>query len=174
MDLFSDLSSHLRSYLASKGMAHDPNADVRDLLDLALNHEMKNVRPTPRQVFTSPEFQHKCLALDPGKQQALAEIIGKFQHGDDISGHLSKRSARPEETDALLAAWDIFHLHISSHMTNTADKFFARTRLVLFAHISDSATYLFHRHLSTWPRIPGDLDAPTDARHCGPLVASAS
>lgn len=75
MDLLSDLKGLVRSDLATKGIAHDPNADVRTLLHLALNHELKNVLPKPRQVLTSPEFDQKRLTLDAPKQQALADIL---------------------------------------------------------------------------------------------------
>jgi hypothetical protein len=151
MDLLSDLRGMLQSHLASNGIVHAPRADVRTLLHLALNYDMKNIQPMPRQIFRSREFEQKRLTLDSTQQQALGDIIAKFQHGDDVAGHLSKSSARPEETDYLLAAWDIFHLHISNHKTNPTDRFFARTGPVMFVHITDLAAYF----IDIYPHGPG-------------------
>ena len=81
-----------------------------------------------------------------------------------MTGHLSKGRSKPEETDPLLAAWDIFHLHISNHKANPTDTFFARSGPVMFAHITDSVAYFIdiYPHGKSFPSLGLD-------NNCSPL-----
>lgn len=141
MDLFSDLKRITQEQLTALGIVFDASADLQDLLLLALNHDLKTVRPVPRKVHCSTEFMAKRAQLDAQAENAVAEIIAKFEAGQDVNGHLSKSSIKAEETDALLADWKIHHLHISNHKKNPADKFYARTGPVMFAQILDDSVY---------------------------------
>src|ERR1022692_1317648 len=141
MDLLSDLKAILVQHLTTLGTHFKATDSAEQLLLLVLNHELKTVAPRPRTVHCSRKFQAKLSKLPVAQQQAANAIMLKFGKGDDINGHLSTGSARPKETDPLLADWRIHHLHISNHKKKPSDKFYARTGPVMFAQISDDAVY---------------------------------
>ena len=141
MDLFADLKRIVEQQLNALGVTFSAGADVQQLMLLALNHELKTVSQQPRRVHRSKEFTAKQAGLEATQQQAVSDILAKFEKGDDVNGHLSKSSAKPAETDALLADWKIHHLHISNHKDKPSDMFFARTGPVMFAHVAPNDVY---------------------------------
>lgn len=141
MDLLADLRRIVEAHLKTLGMAYSATDKLEDLMLFAINHELKTVKPQPRRAHLSKEFSQKRAQLVTAQQQAADAIIKKFEHGDDVNGHLSKASVKPEETDALLADWKIHHLHISTHKKDPSDKFYVRTGPVMFARIEENAVY---------------------------------
>lgn len=141
MDLFSDLKKIVEQHLTTIGVTFPATADLKELMLMALNHELKTVSQQPRTVRCSKEFSAKQSVLTVPQQQAVGDIFAKFAKGEDVNGHLSKSSAKPAETDALLADWKIHHLHISNHKDKPSDTFFARTGPVMFAHVASSDAY---------------------------------
>ena len=141
MDLFADLKRIVEAHLKTLGVAYSATDKLEDLMLLVTNYELKTVKPQPRRAHLSKEFSQKLAQLATAQQQAADAIIKKFERGDDVNGHLSKSSAKPAETDALLADWKIHHLHISTQKKNPSDKFYPRTGPVMFARIEQNAVY---------------------------------
>jgi hypothetical protein len=158
MDLLADLKNIVEDYLKTLRIVHSANDSLQDLILLALNHELKTVNPRPRRVYRSTEFTAKLKQLNVDQQRAAAAISTKFEKGEDVAGHLSKDSARPEKSDKLLSAWKIHHLHISNHKDKPTDTFYSRTGPIMFAHIVEAAIYFIDihphgsRHPETWTR----------------------
>lgn len=142
MDLLADLKKIVEQHLITLGIVFPTGADLETVMLLTLNHELKTVSQRPRKVHHSKAFADKKSGLDAAQQKAVADILAKFKNGEDVNGHLSKSSAKPAETDALLADWKIHHLHISNHKTNATDTFYARTGPVMFAHVAHDAVYV--------------------------------
>ena len=141
MDLFNDLKKMAQQRLNELGVPYPANADIDTLLLLALNYEFKTIIPHRREIHTSIEFEAKRGTLDAAMQNALGDILKKFKRGHDVNGHLSRSSVNAQETDALRADWNIYHVHISNHKDNPGDKFYARTGPVMFVQITDTDAF---------------------------------
>lgn len=115
MNLFSDLEKIVKQHLTTIGVPIPAAPDIEALMLLALNHEMKAVSQQPRTVHCSKEFSAKRSGLPLAQKEAVGCIFEKLEKGEDVNGHLSRSSAKPAETDPLLADWKIHHLHISNH-----------------------------------------------------------
>jgi hypothetical protein len=156
MDLFADAEKLTRDHLAQLGVNHANTSNFEDLLHLALNLELKSVRPQPRTVFRSNEFSSKLAALPADLQTAAEGIIAKTNRGEDLAGHLSRASLDAGGSDGLLIDWALHHLHISTHKTRPSDPFFARTGPVMFVFFTAESAYFtdIHPHgRDTWTRL---------------------
>jgi hypothetical protein len=141
MHLFADAENLVRAHLDQLGVPHVDLADMKKLLHEVLKVELKGVRPQPRSVHRSSEFDRKLALLPTDLQSATEAIIEKTRRGEDLAGHLSRKSVDPATLDGLLADWSVHHLHISIHKSDPTDDFFARTGPLMFVFFSDQAAY---------------------------------
>jgi len=99
--------------------------DARELLIVYHNWMSRHVIPAPRQVRRSGAYD-----ANPVVQQRKADLdalIAKIERGDDVTPHLSTRTAIVWESsskkiasrrhlDLMLIEWHVHHLHISQTM----------------------------------------------------------
>lgn len=156
MDLFADARKLVRAHLDHKKIDYSRTATLEQLLHLALKIELKSVRPVPRVVHRSAEFDAKLAALTSDLQSAAEIIMGKTARGEDLSGHLSKKSIKASQEDPLLTDWSFHHLHISVNKDSPTAPFFARTGPLMFVFFTKDAAHFtdIHPHgKATWTRV---------------------
>lgn len=144
MDFFSDLKNLVAGELTRRGIEFDPAAEVRELILLVCNHELKGIKPVKREVHTSTEFNAELLKLAGQQQTAAKAIQQKFIQGNDVNPHLGSQgnsSDNAGDVDQLLGEWGIYHIHISTHKKKPNDRFFARTGPVIYAHVNATDVY---------------------------------
>ena len=144
MDFLRDLKKIVSGELTRRGIKYNSTDEVRELLLLICNHELKGIKPAKRKVNASAEFDAELIKL-PATQQAAAKAIqDKFMQGEDVNLHLGSQGNDPKyaaNVDQLRGDWGIYHIHISNHKKNPTDKFFARTGPVMFAYVTESDVY---------------------------------
>lgn len=141
MDLFSDFKKEIETDLQALGIAYDSNARLEEVLVLRYTHMRKTIRPLPRTVHQSNEFRSALARCPAGEQSAMNDILGKFQHGDDVNEHLSRESINPRKADGMLYDWDVYHLHVSNTKRNPAQKFFDRNGPVALVRVAQAEAY---------------------------------
>ena len=146
IDLWRDIVSGCEADLTQRGHSV---ADLDDwhCVRTFLNAERRRFPARPRQVYKSRQF-----TCPSAHSQALADIEGKIQAGEDLAPYLSRRTGNPRDSDALLNHWGIFHLHLGTTMED--DGFVARTNHLLFCKFTHQGAYLIdvHPHQDAWPR----------------------
>ncbi len=70
MDFLGDLKQIVAAELARRGIKFNPADEVRELLLLVCNHELKGIKPAQRKVNTSAEFDADLLKLTAIQQAA--------------------------------------------------------------------------------------------------------
>jgi hypothetical protein len=121
-------------YYKTNGIAYNPSTNVHRCIIDFLNLELKLIKPVPRKIFISKELKKRIIPTE--NFLALLSIDKKVQNGSDITFHQSKKAFEPSYNDPLLNDWLIHHLHLSDWKEKSIDKFYARTKLVLFAIFS--------------------------------------
>jgi hypothetical protein len=97
MDLLADLKRIVQQQLVILGIAFSNNDDLKVLLLLAINNEMKTISQHPRTVYSSKGFTAKLPTLEAARQPAKDVILAKFENGDEVTSHLSKSPVNPAE-----------------------------------------------------------------------------
>jgi hypothetical protein len=158
MDFNADFKRIVEKRLQGLGVKFSADDNLEKLMLLVLNHARKTISALPRQVYSSTEFIEKKSKLDEPMQSAADEILKKLKEGEDVSAHLSTDSIDPAKPDELLADWRIHHFHISNHKKKQADAFYKRTESLLFALVTNDASYFIDiyphgkKHPEAWTR----------------------
>ena len=120
------------------------SADFEDILIAYFHYVGKRIHPQKRQVIISKELQCKIDSNEIEDEYliALQDFKVKFESGNDMNGHLSKKVYDGNFYDKLLICWGIHHLHlkmIEAHnkkeMTNN------RSDILLFCIIKEDFVY---------------------------------
>jgi hypothetical protein len=122
------------------GIKYIPKQKANHCLVDYLNYEMKLVEPIPRKILKSDLLKSKKFPLQYSK--ALHEIEIKISRGEDLTYHLSKKALDPACTDDLLNDWFIHHLHLSISKSQQGQKFYDRSKYLLFAFFNDDVAFL--------------------------------
>jgi len=132
-DFAGDLVEIMRGQL--KGMdldvpAHMKPDDVSFRFWTALR---RRIRPSPRTIRVARGFV--CPA---DVQVGLGRVRGKFERGEDLTLHLSRRIEKVMSEDPLLYDWDIHHFHLGEV---TAQNPRGRSGNILFARVTLDTAY---------------------------------
>jgi len=128
MDFLGDLEKIILEKTRLMGIKIDYK-DVDELLRKFINVKSKLIDNKPRKVHYSTELKSKMN----GKPyyDVLKKIEKKFENGEDINPHLSKRAFKPNSQDGILNDWGIRHLHLSDTKKKPTDKFYKRSAYLL-------------------------------------------
>lgn len=130
----------IQEHYKSVGMKYTPSTDIRRCLVDFMNLEMKIIKPVPRLVYRSKEITSRRIPME--NRRALAYIENKIRSGADITFHQSKDVLNPEFNDLLLNDWVIHHLHLSDTKKQKNQRFYDRTKYVLFAIFGANQAFL--------------------------------
>ncbi len=128
----------IEEYYKSIDIKYTPSRDVHRCVIDFLNLELKLIKPVPRKIFISDTLKTRKIPTE--NFQGLLEIDSKIQVGKDITFHQSREAFNPSYNDPLLNDWLIHHLHLSD-WKKSGDKFYARTKLVLFVAFTPTQAF---------------------------------
>lgn len=134
--IISLITLHFKKY----GINYKPTDDAHSCLVDFMNLDLKLVKPVPRHIFKSNTLKHKVLP--PQYQKALSDIESKIQTGKDITFHQSKRTLDPKYNDLLLNDWIIQHFHVSNTKSQKNQRFYDRSKYLLFAGFAQTQAFL--------------------------------
>ena len=144
MDWEKEIIRIIDEYFKRIHVKYTPKASMNNCLVDYFNFELKLIDPLPRQVFKSDVLKAKKLPLLYSK--ALHEIELKIKKGEDLTQHQSKRAIDPVYTDDLLNDWVIYHFHLSTTKSQPNQKFYDRSKYLLFAVFSETQAFLIDVH----------------------------
>jgi hypothetical protein len=132
MDFQKDLEDIILKKLNDMGIKVSYD-NVSELLLKYLDITFKLVDLTPRKVLYSTELKSKIA--DQPYFDVLKIVEEKFEKGEDITPHLSRRVFDPKFRDGLLNERGIKHLHLSNTKKNPQNKFYdSSDYLLMFIH----------------------------------------
>lgn len=95
----------------------------------------------------------------------LAILTAKIEAGTDLVSHLSKRVAKVDAVDRMLADWGIHHLHLSSTL-EASSAFTARGQISYSASFDPTTLYL----IGIFRTVPGRWGNSSRSRfEAGPM-----
>ncbi len=121
----------IKEHYKAIGIKYTATDNVQRCLIDFMNLEMKLIKPIPRMVFVSKELKSRKIPRENSK--ALICIGEKIRTGVDVNYHKNKKTFEPAYNDLLLNDWLIHHLHLSDTKKESNQRFFNRTKYVLFA-----------------------------------------
>jgi len=130
----------IKEYFESIGIKYSPKENVHKCLIDFMNLEMKLIKPAPRIIYKSSELKSRVIPLK--YVSALNYIENKIRTGADLTYHLSKKTLDPSYNDLLLNDWIIRHFHISEAKSQQGQKFYDRSKYLLFALFSETQAIL--------------------------------
>lgn len=117
------------------------------------NYKSKCIDPHRRKVFYSKElkskieqkyYQNKYIN---GSTSCVDDLIRcfalKFENGEDINGHLSRKVNKADNNDVLLNSWNIKHLHLNPQKANNDIQMKGNRSNWLLFFIVDDANVFF-------------------------------
>ncbi|HSH65583.1 MAG TPA: hypothetical protein VLB84_07255 [Bacteroidia bacterium] len=121
----------VKEHFKSLGILYNENLDAYNCLIDFMNLQAKLIKPSPRIVLKSKELENRKISFE--ERKALNAIKIKIENGENITFHMSKKVLNPSHNDLLFNDWLIHHLHLSNTRTQQNQKFYDRTKNVLFA-----------------------------------------
>jgi hypothetical protein len=121
----------IQEHYKAVGVKYSATDDVHRCLIDFMNLEMKLIKPAPRIVFVSKEYKSRRIPLE--NRRALSLIENKIRIGVDVNYHKNKGTLDPTYNDLLLNDWIIHHLHLSDTKVQKNQRFYDRTKYILFA-----------------------------------------
>jgi hypothetical protein len=128
--------------LASIGVSIEPDADLRKVLRAYFTVKERQIGARVRSVHRSPEFDAAVANVSADEHAAAVAIEKKLAVGENVNGHLSLRSLRPDVGDELLVDWGIHHMHLGLSPHTSDQRFLERSGALVFAHINETEAYL--------------------------------
>lgn len=132
MDLCQDYTEIVQDWMRKRGIQSKKTGE--ELWYDYYNFLAKHVTPQKRKVNYPKDFTCPSKA-----KHGLNLLVQKFEDGEDVSPHLSKKADMPSEFDGLLYDWGIYHFHLGE--TKTRDGYIERTGPLLFARIDEVNVY---------------------------------
>jgi hypothetical protein len=139
MNLQEEVIKLIKEYFESIGICYFPKNDLQRCLVDFMNLEMKLVKPIKRVVHKSDILKSRNIPSQ--YSQALLYIEKKILQGEDITFHQSRKSLDPSDTDDLLNAWVIHHLHLSQNISEKDEPFYDRSDYLLFVTFRDNQAF---------------------------------
>ena len=142
MNLLADLIEGVQRTLTAEGVTFDAalgKTDPVHFLATYLEFDARRIETTPRTVRFSAELQGSPAWTT--HQSALQRLAELCRTGQPLHPYQSKQIRTLEESDLLLADWNIQHLHLGEHVPGQA--FADRTGPLLYAtFLSDEAYFI--------------------------------
>jgi hypothetical protein len=135
-----EIISLIQQHYKVVGIKYTATDNVHKCLIDFMNLEMKLIKPVPRNVFISKELKSRIIPIE--NRLALISIENKIRTGIDVNYHKNKGTFDPTYNDLLLNDWIIHHLHLSDKKTNKNQRFYDRTKYVLFAAFNPTQAFL--------------------------------
>lgn len=136
-DFTEDLRQNCIQALARMGVRHADLNTVTDACHAYYNVDHRAIRPRPRAVRRTSKFA--SLPLAEWVWQAIENIAGESERGENLNPRLSRQLLNAEQNDGLQNEWGIHHLHLGNAIE--ADGFRERTNLLLLVWPVDDAMY---------------------------------
>lgn len=140
MDWQNEVIILIEMHFKNLGISYKPQINAHRCLIDFFNLEMKLIKPLPRTLFKSLELKSRTIPFKYIK--ALSYIESKIKLGTEITWHQSKKTLDPSYNDLLLNNWVIQHLHLSDSKGQKGQKFYDRSKYLLFALFSQSQAFL--------------------------------
>jgi hypothetical protein len=147
IDFYSDWIEILRNELVQMGHPVPAVKDPHEIALMYFDEYARRVKPKPRKVWKSKEFQ--CpMELQAGLDLLETKVIA----GGDLTPHLSRKILKPGFQDGLLNDWGIQHFHLGTQVRS--DGLIESTKEVLFARVTETDFYEIRiaAH-GTWPEV---------------------
>jgi hypothetical protein len=151
MDWSSQVVELIKQHFRKFGIIYHPTKDVHSCLVDFMNLDLKLVKPIPRKVYKSTTF--KSRLIPPSYQQAISYIENKINKGHDITFHQSKKTLDPSFNDLLLNDWIIQHLHVSNTKSQKNQRFYDRSKYLLFVGFAPSQAFFIDVRLHNEPLV---------------------
>lgn len=129
----------IQEHYKNVGIKYNVTDDTHKCLVDFMNLEMKLIKPIPRAVFVSQELKSRRIPLE--NRRALSYIENKIRMGVDVTYHKNKGTLDPSYNDLLLNDWVIHHLHLSDTKAQNNQRFYDRTKYLLFAVFSPNQAF---------------------------------
>ena len=126
-------------YFKGVGIRYNSKNDIHMCLIDFMNLKMKLIKPVPRIILKSDKLKSKSIPLK--YIRALGYIENKIRIGKDITFHQSKKILDPSYNDLLLNDWIIQHIHLSDTKTQKGQKFYDRSKYLLFAAFNSNHAF---------------------------------
>jgi hypothetical protein len=133
----ADAAACLRSHLVNvQGWpaAEVASLDDRDVRVHYFDAQRRRIVPQPRVIKIADDF-----LCPPAHESGWQMLRDKARGGQDINSHLSKRHSSLFNLDGLLAEWGVHHFHLGTAPDLRDLDYMGRTRLLLYALVSDGA-----------------------------------
>ena len=134
VDFINDWKDMISEEMIMAGYQFPNSISVRELTIKYYNILNRRVDSIPRQVVKSDVF-----ACPTDCEPGLVNLLKKFEMGEDITPHLSKKIKEIEYDDPLLNDWSIHHFHLGA--LSSGSEFVSRTEPLLFARITSDSIY---------------------------------
>ncbi|HEY0743052.1 MAG TPA: hypothetical protein VGD40_16405 [Chryseosolibacter sp.] len=151
MDWPSQVVELIKQHFRKFGIIYHPGRDVHSCLVDFMNLDLKLVKPIPRKVYKSKTF--KSRLIPPSYQHAISYIENKINNGHDITFHQSKKTLDPSFNDLLLNDWIIQHLHVSNTKSQQNQRFYDRSKYLLFVAFSIKQAFFIDVRLHNEPYV---------------------
>ena len=140
MDWEQQVIKLIEIHFKSIGIRYLPTLDIQRCLIDFMNLDLKLIQAKPRYVFKSDILKSRKLL--PKYQKALNYIENKIKGGVDIMHHMSIKVLDPTYNDLLMNDWVIQHLHLSDTRGQNGQKFYDRSKYLLFIIFSENQAFL--------------------------------
>lgn len=132
----------IKGYFSSNGIKYNSNANLTELLADYLENTSKLITCKKRKVYESQYLQNKLQGEFADYRDVVTKFCNKFENGEDISGHLSRKIYDSTFYDKLLSSWGIYHVHLNEKEahTNTEMKD-NRAEVLLFIRVEGDNVY---------------------------------
>lgn len=138
-DFTEDLRQSCIRALAKMGVRHAALNTVTDACHAYYNVDHRAIRPGLRSVHRSAKLL--SLPLAESVWQAIENIAGESERGENLNPRLSRQLLNAEKNDGLRNEWGIHHLHLGDAIEE--DGFRERTKLVLLVcPVADAMYFL--------------------------------
>lgn len=138
MNLFEKaICDSIKQYFISNSIRYNEVDDFQLMLIQYLNSMYKHITPIRRNVHISDN-----LMLNSDYTEEITAFKEKFENGEDMNGHLSRKIYNADYFDALLNSWNIYHFHLSMVTANTdSEMAINRSSTLLFAYVGENDVY---------------------------------
>lgn len=132
----------LKNYFKSKGIKCNSGVGLTELLAEYLENTGKMVTCMKRKVHISQYLQDKLQSEFADYRDIVNKFQIKFQEGENINGHLSRKIYDATFYDKLLSSWGIYHIHLNEKEANTdVEMKENRSEVLLFIKLEEENVY---------------------------------
>lgn len=138
MNVFENaIYESIKQYFLSNSIRYNETDDFMLMVIKYLNSLEKHIKPVRRKVHISDN-----LVSNPDFANEIDTFKEKFENGEDMNGHLSRKIYNADFYDNLLNSWHIYHFHLSMITANTnAEMASNRSDTLLFAYVGENDVY---------------------------------